>query len=102
VPAERNARYRPHVGKTELLFGLRPEHIADARGPLEPNRHAFEIAIEVAEPMGMETLVYFPVQGVQACARVSSAAGAVAGARLKLAADLDHMHLIDARSGRVL
>ncbi len=102
VPAERTARYRPHVGKAELLFGLRPEHIADARGPLEPNRHAFEIPVEVAEPMGMETLVYFPVQDFQVCARVSSAAGAAAGARLKLAADLNHMHLIDARSGRVL
>src|SRR2546421_9600073 len=74
VPAERTARYRPHLGKPNLLLGLRPEHIGEARAPLEPNRHAFEVAVDVAEPMGMETLVYFPVQGVQVCARVNSSA----------------------------
>jgi multiple sugar transport system ATP-binding protein len=102
VPAERTARYRPNVGKTELQFGLRPEHITDARGPLEPNQHAFEAAIEVAEPMGMEMLVYFPVHGVQICARLSAAAGVSPGGHVKLVADLNHMHLIDARSGRTL
>ena len=51
--------------------------------------------------MGMETLVYFRAQGIDVCARVSPTAGATAGARLKLAADLNHMHLVDG-SGRVL
>ena len=30
VPADREARYRPHVGH-ELIFGLRPEHIIERR-----------------------------------------------------------------------
>jgi multiple sugar transport system ATP-binding protein len=102
IPAARTARYRPYAGKTDLLFGLRPEHISDARGPLEPNRHLFDATIEVAEPMGMEVLVYFPVNGVQMCGRVSAAASAPPGTRTKLVADLNHMHLIDARSGRVI
>jgi multiple sugar transport system ATP-binding protein len=56
----------------------------------------------VAEPMGNETLVYFSIGGKEVCGRVSPTAGAREGARLKLAAQLDHMHLIDDASGRVL
>ena len=102
VPASRTPRYKAHAGRPDLLFGLRPEHIVDARAPLEPGKHAFEVVVEVAEPMGMETLVYFAAQGVDISARVSPTAGAAAGARLKLAADLNHMHLVDDRTGKVL
>ncbi len=31
VPADRTARYRAHVGKANLVLGLRPEHIAETR-----------------------------------------------------------------------
>jgi multiple sugar transport system ATP-binding protein len=60
-----------------------------------------DAAIEVAEPIGMETLVYFTIAETEVCARVSPAAGAREGARLKLAARLDNMHPID-EAGRVL
>jgi multiple sugar transport system ATP-binding protein len=85
-----------------LLFGLRPEHILEQRAQLEPNQRAFEVTLDVTEPMGMETMVHFAVNGTEVCGRVSPAAGARDGGRMKLVADLDHMHLIDAGSGRVL
>jgi len=50
----------------------------------------------------METLVHFAVNGSQVCGRVSPAAGARDGRSMKLVADLNHMHLIDAQSGLVL
>jgi len=102
VPQDRTARYRPLLGKQDLQLGLRPEHIVDARAQLEPGQHAFEATIDVAEPMGMETLAYFQVNGVDVCARVHPNAGAAAGARLRLAADMSCMHLIDGATGRVL
>ena len=102
VPANRTARYRPYVGRSELLFGLRPEHILERRSQLEPNQEMFEVALEVTEPMGMETLVYFGINGVEVCGRVNPNAGAQAGQRMRLVADLDHMHLIDDASGKVL
>jgi multiple sugar transport system ATP-binding protein len=102
VPANRSARYEAHAGKPGLLLGLRPEHIVDARGALEPGRHAFDVTVEVAEPMGMDTLVNFRAQGADVYARVSPAAGATAGARLRLAADLNYMHLVDDATGKVL
>ncbi len=50
----------------------------------------------------METLVYFPLNGSQVCGRVDPNAGAKDGAPLKLAADLNNMHLIDEATGRVI
>jgi multiple sugar transport system ATP-binding protein len=102
VPQSRTARYRPFVGSEALLLGLRPEHVLEERRHLEPNQCPFEVTLEVIEPMGMETLVYFLVDGVEVCGRVSPNAGARAGARMRLVADLDHMHLIDDGSGKVL
>jgi multiple sugar transport system ATP-binding protein len=102
VPAERTARYRAHAGKPGLVFGLRPEHIIEQRPHLEPGQHAFEATPEVVEPMGNESLVFFPVNGTDVCARVNPGCGAQPGAPLKLVADLRHLHLIDDSSGAVL
>jgi multiple sugar transport system ATP-binding protein len=58
--------------------------------------------LEVTEPLGMETLVFFRIKGIDVCARVSPNAGAREGVRMRLAASLDNMHLIDDTSGAVL
>ena len=102
VPAELSARYRSHLGKPDLLFGLRPEHIMEQRQHLEPNQQPFEIELDVTEPMGMETLVYFLVNGTEICGRVNPKAGARDHTRMKLVADLNNMHLIDDQTGKVL
>jgi len=90
------------VGKPSLVLGLRPEHIAETRPHAEPNQHDFEQVIEVVEPMGMETLVYFTIGGAEICGRVNPNAGATAEQPMKLRADLSNMHLIDDVTGKVL
>jgi multiple sugar transport system ATP-binding protein len=102
VPADRTSRYTAHVGKPNLVLGLRPEHIMETRPHTEPNQHDFEQMIEVVEPMGMETLVYFTLNGVEVCGRVNPNAGATAERSMKLRADLSNMHLIDNSTGKVL
>ena len=102
VPAERTARYSAHVGKANLMVGLRPEHITETRPHAEANQHDFDMLIDVVEPMGMETLVYFTVNGREVCGRVNPNAGAEAARSMKLRADLSNMHLIDDSSGKVL
>ncbi len=102
VPAERAARYRGHAQNGKLLLGLRPEHITEAHAHLAPGEIPFEAKLDVTEPMGMETLVYFPLNGTQVCGRVNPNAGARDGVPLRLAADLNNMHLIDEASGRVI
>jgi multiple sugar transport system ATP-binding protein len=102
VPADRTSRYSSHANKPSLVLGLRPEHIMETRPHSEPNQHDFEQVIEVVEPMGMETLVYFTLNGVEVCGRVNPNAGAVAERPMKLRADLSNMHLIDDTTGKVL
>ena len=102
VPEGRTPRYRPHTEKQTLLFGLRPEHVTEVRRHVEPNQHIFDVDLEVTEPMGMETLVYFALNGAEVCGRVNPAANVQAGSRVQLLADLDRMHLIDPRTDQVL
>jgi multiple sugar transport system ATP-binding protein len=101
VPLERVSRYRPYTGQ-ELIFGLRPEDIIEKRGDLPPGRAAFDVQLDVVEPMGMETMVYFIVDGVEVCGRVNPNAAGKAGEVMPLVADLNHMHLIDPRTDQVL
>jgi multiple sugar transport system ATP-binding protein len=102
VPAARAQRYRSHAGRTGLTFGLRPEHLTEAKPNGERALGYIDAVIEVTEPLGMETLVFFRIGGIDVCGRVSPTAGAREGARMRLAASLDHMHLIDDATGRVI
>ena len=102
VPEGRTARYTQHAGKPSLVLGLRPEHIAETRPHTEPNQHDFEQIIDVVEPMGMETLVYFTIGGAEICGRVNPNAGAQDGGPLRLAVDLNNMHLLNEVTGAVL
>src|SRR6476661_767398 len=102
VPENRTARYRPYVDR-ELIFGLRPEDIIEPRsGEMEPGRVPFEVLLDVVEPMGMETMVYFIVNGIEVCGRVNPEAAKSAGEVMPLVADMNHMHLIDPRTDLVL
>jgi multiple sugar transport system ATP-binding protein len=102
VPPARAEQYRGHANNGKLLLGLRPEHITEAGNHLEPGEVPFEAKLDVTEPMGMETLVYFPLNGTQVCGRVNPNSGARDGAPLRLAANLNNMHLIDGATGQVI
>jgi multiple sugar transport system ATP-binding protein len=101
VPADRTERYRPHVGDA-LTFGLRPEHDTEPRGEARDARCEFTVTLDVVEPMGMETMVYFAVNGTEICARVEPSAATASGQPMRLYANLNHMHLIDPPTGLVL
>ncbi|HQZ06595.1 MAG TPA: sn-glycerol-3-phosphate ABC transporter ATP-binding protein UgpC [Burkholderiaceae bacterium] len=106
VPAERTAQYRPHAGKARLLLGLRPEHLTDTASLSQAGGVAegqtFSPIIDVSEPMGMETLVYFQLQGITVCGKASPDVEAPSGKPMQLTAKLQNMHLIDDESGLVL
>ena len=102
VPQSRAGRYRPHLGRDGLTFGLRPEHLTEARPNGDKQLGYIDAVLEVTEPLGMETLVFFRIGGRDVCGRVNPDAGAREGVRMRLAASLDHMHLIEDASGQVL
>jgi len=101
VPASHAARYEAASGK-ELLFGLRPEHITEPRGDARDPRCEFSVNLDVVEPMGMETMVFFGVNGTELCARVNPDAAKAPGQPMRLYANLNHMHLIDPATDLVL
>jgi multiple sugar transport system ATP-binding protein len=102
VPEGRTARYRGLIGK-EVLFGLRPEHITETRGHNGGGHgHDFTITLDVVEPMGMETMVFFRINGGEVCGRVEPSAARAAGETMTLRANLDHMHLIDPATNLVV
>jgi multiple sugar transport system ATP-binding protein len=101
VPPERTSRYAGHAGK-EVLFGIRPEHLTEPKNLDRPNIATFEATPEVIEPMGMETMVIFSIQGREIIARLDPAVPAEPGRKMPFIADLNQMHLIEPASGRVL
>ena len=83
--------------------GLRPAAGAHHRAaPQWPRRWLrFRCHPDVVEPMGMETMVFFTVNGTEFCSRVDPAARPSRGQNAAHA-NVDHMHLIDPASGAVI
>jgi multiple sugar transport system ATP-binding protein len=100
VPENRAARYRPYLGKP-LVFGLRPEHMTEVRSDQQKGRE-FTVTLDVVEPMGMETMVFFTIEGTEVCARVAPEAARGPGEPMRLYANLDNMHLIDPQTEQVV
>ena len=98
IPAARAERYKPH-GNKPMLLGLRPEHMSETpRAGSAP----LKAMVDVVEPMGMETMVHFFVNGTPTVARVAPETPASPGAELPLHADMNNMHLIDPETGQVV
>jgi multiple sugar transport system ATP-binding protein len=102
LPPMRAARYQSVSRNEPLLLGIRPEHITEVRPHAEPGIEPFEAVLDVIEPMGMETLVYFTLDDKPVCGRVNPNAGARDGAPLRLAMDLNNMHLLNEATGLVI
>src|SRR6266571_5119128 len=101
VPENRAPKYKALVGK-ELVLGLRPEHITEPRSEQRGSACEFTVPLDVVEPMGMETMVFFTVKGIEVCGRVEPSSAKGPGEPMRLYANLDHMHLIDPASDLVL
>jgi multiple sugar transport system ATP-binding protein len=102
LPPARAARYNALPRTDKLELGIRPEHLTESNAHLEPGVETFDTVLDVTEPMGMETLVYFGLEGTPICGRVNPNAGAKDGAPMRLAMDLNNMHLLNEETGVVV
>ena len=101
LPADRAAAYRPLIG-APVELGIRPEHLTDRAGHAGDDSQVFEGVVDVVEPMGATSLITFTLaDGVY---NAIGEAGLVPrpGERLRLSAQLRHMHLIDGRTDQVV
>ena len=85
---------RPGAAGHSLTVGIRPEH-------LEPAPDGLDLAIDLIEPLGSETLVHGHLAGQDEQSLVVRVAGAApAGERLTVWPQPRHLHVFDRASGR--
>ena len=108
VPAERTARYAPYAGK-DMLFGIRPEHMPVYTGDNRPGFSMVAVDVDITEPMGMETVIYFFLGGEHKditeapfCARIDPLVEVGPGSKINLSVDMNNMHLIDPATDKVV
>ncbi len=99
VPTDRVATFAPHVGKP-VVFGIRPESISTRQ--LRPGFVDFNVGVDLVEPLGAATMIYFNIGSTVLCATVDPETGPRAGSAAALSFNMNRMHLFDKTSGRSL
>lgn len=86
---------RAQAGKTVVL-GIRPEHIHDEEMFLSnASTGIIDCQVEVTELMGAETYLYLKLNDLNFTARVSPRTTAKPGDQIKVAIDVNNIHLFD-------
>jgi len=81
----------------EIVIGIRPENIViEYSGE---NLIPFEVNIEVVEPMGNETFVYFQLDGVQFISRLRAPGNLSHGSKVKLYMQVERIYFFDKETG---
>ena len=78
IPSKFNSVLSKQLGK-EITMGIRPEDICNTNDLNNKDFQKLEVQIEVVEPMGNETFIYFIIIGEQFIARVPSLNNYIAG-----------------------
>ena len=83
-------------GGKQVIMGIRPENIYDDPMYLEKfNESIITADVEVTEKMGAETYLYLDVQENKFTARVDPSSIAKPGDNIKIALDMNRVHLFD-------
>ena len=86
-------------GRPEVIFGLRPEDIADRLfAPGVPDDQVISAVVEVVEPMGAEIYLYLNTGHTPFVARVGTQVRAEVGQSLELALGMEKAHFFDPRT----
>ena len=104
VPANKAAGtdLAAYVGK-DVVFGIRPEDVHDEPDFLAKATNGLaEADVEVTELMGAETYLYLNCEGNAVTARVEPTSVAKSGDRIKIAFDLNKMHVFDKETEKTI
>ncbi len=96
LPASKiNDAVKEHVGQ-EVVFGIRPEDIHDEESFISAFPGAVvNVEVDFSELMGAETYLYLLADGNKFTARVNPRTTAKTGDSIKVAFDLEKIHLFD-------
>jgi multiple sugar transport system ATP-binding protein len=102
VPARFAADYGPHAGK-QIILGIRPEHVTNAwTGEDCSALVPLTLKIEIAEPLGADTLIFSRIGEKEVVCRTAPDAGGASGATIAVHANMNRMHLFERESGMAL
>ena len=99
VPEERAADYRPHVGKA-VVFGIRRDSISNRQE--RPGFAEIQAKIDLVEPLGPQTMVYFTVGDRGLCACIDPESSPRPNSTMSLSFNMNQMHMFDPKTGRSL
>ena len=98
VPAAQAESLKNQVDK-EVIFGFRPESMYDVQFPGGKNlTESQRITIDVTEPIGSETYVYFTLDGITCCMRVPSDIHYQPGEVVSIGFDTNRLYFFDAQT----
>ena len=84
-----------YVGK-EVVFGIRPENVYDDPEYIAANPNGvLEANVDVTELMGAEIYLYLNIAGIPITARVEPTSKAKPGDMVKIALDVNKIHIFD-------
>ena len=88
-----------YVGKS-IIFGIRPEHLSDQVS--DPSHIPVTATVEISEPMGSESIVYFKSATGNLIARVPGEHLYHPGDQLTVQLNMEKVHLFDAETEKVI
>ena len=99
---KRTPELEAYIGKG-MILGIRPEDLKDEEMFLSAaSTGLVECTVDVTELMGAETFLYVTCAGRNMIARVSPRSTAKAGDSIKMAIDVNKIHLFDKETERVV
>ncbi|SFN52313.1 ABC transporter ATP-binding protein [Variovorax sp. OV329] len=100
LSTEQTLRYRAHGGR-RVIVGIRPENILPASGRGEGGADLCPI-LDMIEPLGSDTLVFFQLGEAQVVARLPPSTRAARGTSMALQVDAQQLHLFDPGTEKAL
>lgn len=103
LPLESGTKSWKQQPTGDVVLGVRPEDFtpveASGSSPATTDRGTLKATIEVVEPMGHETVIYFPWNGEQVVARLSAGVTARVGDQIQLGVQPNAWHLFSVKDG---
>jgi len=99
---KKNEELKAYIGK-DVIFGIRPENIRDEEMFISAaTEGVIEAHVEVTELMGAETYLYLDFENQPITARVSPRTTARTGDNIKIAFDVNKIHLFDKETEKAI
>jgi multiple sugar transport system ATP-binding protein len=101
IPGDRLERYAPYKGK-QMRLGLRPEHFCDPARKEAAGWPLLTATVDIVEPLGVETTVFFTLAHEEVCARFDPGFRVAPHEQISLAVNMSKMHLVDPATGALV